>query len=136
MRGTPRFIAPELFLHNHDATDSTPVSRNPYAADMWALGEITHQILTKQSSFMDTYQLFLYVQNSKTSPFPVSVLIQSGVSASGQIFVSSLMSVSPEKRFTVIQALSHEWIKQLKLSYMTPGSVLPNRYYMELIARK
>jgi serine/threonine protein kinase len=132
MRGTPHFIAPELFSSIANSTGHTPVVVNPYAADMWALGEIAFQMLVVKPSFKDPFQLFLHAQNPQQNPFPVSLLMQYNVSDSGQAFISSLMSISPERRLTVVQALDHQWIEQCKLLYSIPTSVIVNRYYVGL----
>ncbi|OCK79014.1 kinase-like protein [Lepidopterella palustris CBS 459.81] len=126
MRGTPHFIAPEIYSSIANSTGNAPVFLNPYAADMWALGEIAFQMLTKQPSFKDPFQLFLHAQNPQINPFPVSLLMQHNVSASGQAFISSLMPVSPERRLTVVQALDHEWVEQCKLSCPSPTSATSN----------
>jgi serine/threonine protein kinase len=52
VRGTPQFMVPELreFTAAH-STSHGSASTNPYAADMWSLGEIAFQMLTKQPAF-------------------------------------------------------------------------------------
>jgi serine/threonine protein kinase len=129
VRGTPQFIAPELFGSFVTSTGQAAVSVNPYAADIWALGEIAFQMLTKQPSFKSVFQLLQYAHDSQNNPFPVSLLMRYNISAIGQAFVSSLMSVSPERRLTVVQALEHQWIKQLRLSYSSPRPVVLKRYF-------
>jgi serine/threonine protein kinase len=129
VRGTPQFIAPELLGNFANSTDHAAVSVNPYAADMWALGEIAFQMLTKQPSFKSVFQLLQYVHDSQNNPFPVSLLTQYNISAIGQVFVSSLMSVSPERRLTVVQAIDHQWIKRLSLSYSSPRPVVLKKYF-------
>jgi len=119
-------MAPELLgLPTSDSLAST----NPYAADIWSLGEIAFQMLTKQPAFPQLFQLVLYVQGSQ--PFPNALLAHYGVSSCGQHFLSSAMLQSPGNRLKAIQAWNHEWIEQCKPSrpmtsarYCTPSIML------------
>ena len=85
---------------------------NGYAADIWALGEITYQMMTSRPSFTNLIILCSYVQNMQT--FPLALLEKIGISASGQEFITSTMSASPENRLTASQALNHSWLRDCK----------------------
>lgn len=130
VKGTPQFMAPELLeqLFGLTITHSTShgsASTNLYAADIWSLGEIIFQMLTKQSAFPQLPQLILYVQNLQ--PFPNAVLARYGVSSCGQHFISSTMPHSPDSRLKAIQALNHEWMEKYK-PYLSPHIATSTRY--------
>ncbi|KIX02554.1 uncharacterized protein Z518_08495 [Rhinocladiella mackenziei CBS 650.93] len=102
LKGTLGFIAPEL--HGF-----TPLG-TPFAADMWSLGEISFQLITKEPVFKNTADFATYALQGQ--PFPSVDLLTHNVSAAGQNFMSSLMVPTPEKRLTAEQALKHQWMKQ------------------------
>jgi serine/threonine protein kinase len=124
MKGTLQFMAPELLGL------TTTYSTNPYAADMWSLGEIAFQMLTQQPSFPQLSQLILYVQGSQ--PFPSTLLARYGVSNGGQNFISSTMLQSPDNRLNAIQAWNHEWMEQYKSSRLSPHPLTSARYVLYL----
>jgi len=105
-------MAPELHGLTTHSTSHSSESINQCAADMWSLGEIVFQMLTKKPAFPQLSQLILYTQGSK--PFPNSLLRQYGVSSCGQDFVLSAMLLSPDSRLKAIQAWNHEWIEKYK----------------------
>jgi serine/threonine protein kinase len=73
VKGTPQFIAPELLGSFANSTGYVAVSVNPYAADMWALGEIAFQTLTKKPTFESFFQLLQYAHDPQNNPFPVAL---------------------------------------------------------------
>jgi serine/threonine protein kinase len=102
LKGTLGFIAPELHGFTERDTD--------YASDLWALGEISFQMLTKQPTFKNLALLFAYTQNPKT--FPLPALRAHNVSESVVDFILAAMKPLPNMRITTESALRHNWMKQ------------------------
>lgn len=108
LRGTAGFIAPELYGFINPGS--------PYSADIWSLGEITFQMLTKKPAFKPIGQLSSYTRHPET--FPSTALSEAGVTAAGIDFVRSLMKPKPDSRLTTETALEHVW--------MQPPSEIPS----------
>ncbi|KAJ5676294.1 hypothetical protein N7536_012466 [Penicillium majusculum] len=100
MKGTFGYIAPELFGFTAQGT--------PYAVDIWAAGEITFQILTKQPTFKHPGLVFTYVQTPNI--FPSDQLLANEVTQFGVELVSSLMHPTPAGRMSAKDALQHRAI--------------------------
>ncbi|KAJ5521021.1 hypothetical protein N7463_001474 [Penicillium fimorum] len=100
MKGTKGYIAPELYKLTQSGT--------PYAADVWAAGEVMFQILTNQPTFKDLGLLVNYVQS--TNSFPSNLLLANQVSQLGVEFVVRLMDPIPACRMSAKNALQHRWI--------------------------
>jgi WD40 repeat protein len=111
LKGTLGFIAPEL--HGF-----TPLGTH-FAPDMWSLGEISFQLLTKQPVFKSVALFATYAIQGQT--FPSADLLAYNVSSVGQNFISSLMVPTPEKRLTAEQALTHQWMKNYLPSTIQPA---------------
>jgi serine/threonine protein kinase len=122
VKGTLQFMAPELIF---TTTSNEPASINGYAADMWSLGEVAYQMLTKRPAF-PLLDLLQYVQGSR--PFPSSILVQFNVSNHGQHFMSSTMLPAPDNRLNTEQAWNHDWIRQFSSSISSPPVTEPARY--------
>ena len=88
MKGTLGFIAPEL----HGFTKR----KDDYAPDIWALGEITFQMVTKLPVFANMGLLYNYTQDP--SSFPSVTLHHHNVSDSALDFILSTMNPLAEKR--------------------------------------
>lgn len=116
------YMAPELhgFVGASDcfSDDAQAASRS---SDMWALGEITFQMLTKQASFRNMGLLFAFVQQSDL--FPYDILKQCHVSDTGINFIVCLMKSKPAQRMCVEQALAHDWTNSWKLPSPKPPSI-------------
>ncbi|KAJ5573296.1 Tetratricopeptide-like helical [Penicillium hetheringtonii] len=110
LKGTPGFIAPELYgFINYGSA---------YATDIWSLGEISFQMLTKTPTFKPIARLSLYAHGREE--FPMSVLQDTGVSKPGMDFVRLLMAPEPDSRLTSEQAIQHPWIKHLSEMPLLP----------------
>ncbi|CEJ58057.1 Putative WD40 repeat [Penicillium brasilianum] len=67
-QGTPRYCAPELWGY---------IARgSAYATDIWVLGEIVSEILTKKPTFTNPGQLSTYINQQQ---FPVAQLATAGI---------------------------------------------------------
>jgi serine/threonine protein kinase len=126
VKGTPQFMAPELLGFATHSTSHNSKSTNQCAADMWSLGEIVFQMLTKKPAFPQLSQLILYIQGLQR--FPNSLLTQHGVSSCGQDFILSVMLLSPDSRLKALQAWNHEWMEKYKSSYLSSCLTTPARY--------
>ncbi|KAJ5692033.1 Tetratricopeptide-like helical [Penicillium macrosclerotiorum] len=100
VKGTPKYCAPEIWGFIERGT--------AYALDMWALGEIVFEMLTKKPTFANPGILANYL---KEQNFPVSLLTNVGVNQSCIDFVLSLMQPHPEDRITASSAMSSVWIQ-------------------------
>ncbi|KAK1143695.1 hypothetical protein N8T08_006095 [Aspergillus melleus] len=115
LKGTLGYIAPEL--HGFVKRGS------PYAPDLWAVGEIAFQLVTKQATFKNLGMLFKYM--SDLDMFPYDLLLAARVSESGQECIFSLMHPDPLHRATAELALQHTWFNEAPLSRQ--GSVRSGR---------
>lgn len=87
-------------------------SRNyPNAADMWALGEIAHTLLTKRHVFPTPYDLFQFTE--KEVEFPCVHLRDLNVDAVASSFILAVMVAAPENRLTAEEAQYHQWMMAL-----------------------
>ncbi|KAJ5979385.1 Tetratricopeptide-like helical [Penicillium viridicatum] len=102
LRGTSGYIAPELY----GLVERGP----PFASDIWALGQIVFQLLTKEMAFKHLGSLASYVM--KVNQFPTGGLTNS--SALSVEFISSLMCASPNHWFKV--ELNYARIRALAFS--------------------
>ncbi|CEO59898.1 hypothetical protein PMG11_04548 [Penicillium brasilianum] len=102
MKGTPRYFAPEIW-------EFVPRG-SAYATDIWALGEIIFEMLTKRPAFGKPALLASYKSQNQ---FPTNILTNANVSQSGIDFVMSLMHPDPNQRITTTMAMSDVWIRSL-----------------------
>ncbi|KAN0067515.1 WD40-repeat-containing domain protein [Elaphomyces granulatus] len=99
-KGTLGYIAPEL----HGFTEKG----SPNAVDIWAVGEIAFQMLTKRPTFKHLGLLSVYVNKPET--FPSNLLLAAQVSQPGVQFILSIMHPIPSDRITAGSALRHRWM--------------------------
>lgn len=114
LHGTPGHIAPEIW--------SLTVRVSPCAPDIWALGEATFQLLTKEPVFPNISLFKPYMSNP--GAFPVNALRKSGTTQLGTEFVRSLLHPLPAGRPTALDSISHEWIKWKIFELSDPRSSL------------
>lgn len=110
LKGTMGFIAPELHGFTSRTTD--------YAPDMWALGEITFQMLTKKPAFQNLGLLARYVHDANL--FPQHDLHEHNVPDQVIGFIRSTMRTLPVDRYTADQGLKHPWISTFAPESPTP----------------
>jgi serine/threonine protein kinase len=99
MKGTLRYMAPELRRFTPRHTD--------YATDIWSLGEVSYEMLTKETSFSDP-ELLGYIENPDS--FPVQKLSNHNVSQQATQFIKGCMQPYPRKRLSVEQGLNTKWM--------------------------
>lgn len=97
--GTPEYIAPEI------------LKRQPYtnAVDMWAIGVITHILLSGEMPFSDENRTRMYHAILKAKYSYISEAWKD-VSEQAKNFIDKLLVVDPCKRMTAEQALRDPWI--------------------------
>lgn len=99
--GTPGYVAPEL------------VSGLPYGkpVDMWAIGVITYCLLGGYPPFdADTdKKLFRLIKKGEYQFHPQ---FWDHVSTDAKDFITKLLQLNPELRYTADQALSHTWLNE------------------------
>lgn len=104
IKGTPDFMAPELF----DAWKD-PKTIDPFLADMWSFGETIFRTLTNQKAFESRPSLHQYLTGHLE--FPRSILHQVHASEDLIDFTQSLMKPEPKERYSASQAIEHRWVK-------------------------
>lgn len=106
VKGTPKFISPERlgFLEG-----IVPKEADPYAADMWCLGETAFRILCGQSTFPSDDILRQFVLGC--SEFPTGCLRNVNAGDQAIEFVTSIMQAQPSQRLTCFEARGHTWMK-------------------------
>ena len=126
LKGTLRYMAPELL--GFFESGGQPGSRNAQAADVWALGEITFQMLTKEPTFKNFILLSTYVQTPST--FPSAVLRDHDVSEVGIDFIKSIMQPKPEERETTDEALFEAWMEPYNSHVSGQTSIVSTEYVL------
>jgi WD40 repeat protein len=83
------------------------------AADMWALGEISFQMLTGEATFASQWDLIEYYREERKFP---SDRLPSSAKGDCVEFISSLMRKHPNNRITTVQGLQHPWMVSRRMS--------------------
>ena len=99
--GTVGYTAPEIVKDE----------RYSKSVDMWALGCVLYTLLC---GFPPFYDESISVLTEKVAKGQYTFLSPwwDGISKSAQDLVSHLLTVDPEKRYTIDQFMKHPWIKQ------------------------
>jgi len=109
--GTLGYMAPEILgIYCPEEAESLDDGESIYtsAVDIWALGQLTHKMLTNEAVFDGTRQLIIYVTRGKE--FPVRDLEHISASSQSTDFIHQAMAASPRKRLTAAAALKHPWL--------------------------
>ena len=101
--GTRDYVAPEAGIDTRRET-----SEYTNAIDIWALGCITHEILTQTLPFRGLGELSSYCLCPK---LPRNTLLEKNISKSGIEFVERALAYPPECRITSREALELEWLR-------------------------
>jgi serine/threonine protein kinase len=105
VKGTPGFLAPELLGFG----DVDPRRADPFATDIWCLGEMAFRLLCGKAAFASFGMLRQYQLG--TTSLPNDVLQEVGASALAIEFMGRALVASPPGRFKASQAMDHQWIK-------------------------
>lgn len=109
IKGTLAFMAPELHGIQPPGEKQAII---PNATDLWALGEIAHQLLTKLPVFDNVGALYQFVLGVET--FPIKNLHQFNASEDAISLIQLAMLPLPTGRLTADQALHHPWVEPLR----------------------
>jgi serine/threonine protein kinase len=105
IQGSLEYTAPELFAVTQPIYST--------AADMWAFGCVAYTLLTGAMPFMHEFQPRLVLMIQKGA-FDLSILRDClAVHESGSAavnFVQGCLALRPEERFSISQALEHDWL--------------------------
>ncbi|XP_077861907.1 peripheral plasma membrane protein CASK-like [Saccoglossus kowalevskii] len=115
--GTPHFMAPEV------------VKREPYgkAADMWGCGVMLYILLSGSLPFYGTKdRLFDSIVKGK---YYLKTKAWEHISEAAKDLLQKMLSVDPEERITVDQALSHPWLRDGSLERLAKESELLRQAY-------
>jgi serine/threonine protein kinase len=94
-----------------------------YATDIWALGEIVFELLTRKPTFKHIGMLVNYNEHPDT--YPSDELANVKVSSLGIGFVHALMHPQPAERLTAPSALSYRWIMRKTETGNMPMAIDP-----------
>ena len=124
--GTQHFQAPEI-LGFVDEEEETSEYTN--AVDIWSLGCVTYEVLTRKVPFPDLRALRLYSVGREQ--FPTDTSTADSVSVKGIEFIKSLMAPDPSKRLTAETALAASWLvgvdELLNTLYKAPTGITEDR---------
>ncbi|KHJ41868.1 kinase domain protein [Trichuris suis] len=97
--GTPGYVAPEV------------LAQKPYGreVDVWSIGVIAYILLCGYPPFYDENDVNLFAQIMR-GEYEFDSPYWDDISDSAKDFISHLMCVDPEKRYTCKRALEHPWI--------------------------
>lgn len=112
--GTQHFQAPEILGYIDEES-----SEYTNAVDLWSLGCVTYELLTRVVPFATARSLSLYCKGK--TPFPKEPLVAQGVSNTAVNFIEGLMRPNPLERLTVDTAIEDPWLTQ-PASSPEPGS--------------
>jgi serine/threonine-protein kinase Chk2 len=109
--GTPLYLAPEVLALSMGVRDVTFEAAAGYgkAVDMWSLGVIFYMLLSGRPPWNDS-DFGTLCETVLAGKYNFPVARWDGVSVSAKALCSRLLTVNPELRITVEEALEHEWV--------------------------
>ncbi|KAF8243831.1 kinase-like protein, partial [Wilcoxina mikolae CBS 423.85] len=126
---TKNYAAPEVRgCHQLNEDDSDVKLEYTNAVDIWSLGIITHEVLTKEVPFESETRLVRYVDRSMG--FPMKALEKAGVGSSTTNFIKRLLAPMPQDRPTAEEALLDHWLSETILANYV-GDTAGATYYPE-----
>eukprot|EP01041_Mallomonas_annulata_P006012 gene6012-12123_t len=115
--GTPQYLSPEVLKRHKRHNNSDPQTlRSLYSleADMWSIGIITIVLLSGSLPWSEDEQL--RDEQIQGASYSLSGSVWSHVSSAAKDFISHLVVIEVEKRYTAKQALQHAWFSHLQLA--------------------
>lgn len=134
LKGTLAFMAPETHgFVSDDMGTTTPKNslRVQQSVDIWALGEMAYQMLTREACFANMGLLARYAAG--VAVFPSAALRERGVSDVGVDFIIQMMQPSPHRRLTAEQAILHAWVVAASPPRSRPASLLSIGYLLNFL---
>lgn len=109
VKGTPYYIAPEVLQGNYDSK-----------CDIWSLGVIFYILLCGYPPFngSNNDKIIAAVKKGK---FDFDLPSFDNVSKEGKDLITKMLTKSPQKRYSVQQALQHPWF-QTQLEEKSPSN--------------
>ena len=101
--GTRSYVAPEMGIDTGGDT-----SEYTNAVDIWAIGCIAHELLTRFPPFKGFGELMSYCYRPE---FPRKTMLSRNISQKGIEFVESTLAYPPERRIAAKEALDSEWLR-------------------------
>uniref|UniRef100_A0A8H7NBZ7 Protein kinase domain-containing protein n=1 Tax=Bionectria ochroleuca TaxID=29856 RepID=A0A8H7NBZ7_BIOOC len=118
IRGTINYMPPELLGYTGDSD-----SADPYAVDMWCLGQVVFRLVAGQPMFSSLGNLSRYCRGEMQ--FPETLLRKyEEIDHNLVNFIQSLTKPQPEDRMSSEKASTHPWIKA-EQHYPAPRSFGP-----------
>lgn len=108
LRFTWNFQSPEVDGYKESKNLSDGVNDDT-PRDIWAVGEICFQMLTKKPTFEDAKSRSDYFRGE--AKFPVDIIKNCKVPEPAQNFIERAMKVEPNDRITAEAGCDHQWIK-------------------------
>jgi len=109
---TRYYAAPEVCISRSDPNDENQIDEHggyTNAVDIWAIGIITHEILTKRVPFHNDILLIHYVEGR--AEFPMNALNRTPhVTLAAVNFIKQLLSPNPTDRPTADECLNNPWL--------------------------
>ncbi|CAG5107169.1 Oidioi.mRNA.OKI2018_I69.chr1.g3186.t1.cds [Oikopleura dioica] len=99
---TPHFMAPEMSLGEAYGKQ----------VDMWSCGVMLHLLLSGMLPFVGSGSKL--IQNIQKAHVPMNSPVWAGISESAKNLVTRLLTVDPQERITITEALQHPWIADRK----------------------
>ena len=116
--GTPQYFAPEVLMRKSTVKGVGSYGRS---ADMWSIGVILFILLSGTFPFEEDNLL----DAIESAQYSTEREEWGDVSASAKHLVQALMTLRPDQRLTVQQAMTHPWIlSQPSVSAPLPGTFL------------
>jgi calcium-dependent protein kinase len=97
--GTPYYVAPEIIA-----------GRYGMECDVWSLGVVMFVLLSGVQPF-DGLGLYHVLKKISTGDYTFDPVLWQPVSSTAKDLVSRMLTVSPAKRITLLEALSHPWFQ-------------------------
>ncbi|KAI8985340.1 kinase-like domain-containing protein [Pilobolus umbonatus] len=111
--GTPGYMAPEILKH----------SGHGKPVDVWAIGVITFFVLSGYTPF-ESSDAMNETSAILTAGYTFDDPSWAEVSEQAKHFIRRCLTVDPDERITIHEALNHEWLVNTKSS--KDGDLLPN----------
>jgi len=104
--GTPQYVAPEILSSNKEGYG--------LACDLWSLGVILYIMLGGYPPFNETKAKNVFEQ-IKSADFDFPDEYWSVISQPAKDLIQRLLTLDPQKRITVVEALNSPWMKEENL---------------------